>query len=132
MNSFLAKSSAGLATAAGAIVAFAASPALAQSLKDKATSEMQATATGANLGSSMPLPKLIGQVIGVLLTMLGVILVCLIIYAGFLWMTAQGDPDKVKKAKAIIGNAVVGMVLVFAAYSIANFVIDKLVTATIQ
>ena len=52
----------------------------------------------------------------------GIILLVIIIYAGFLWMTAQGNEEQVTKAKNILKNAVIGMVLVFASYAIAWFV----------
>lgn len=91
----------------------------------KASAASTAGAAGVTSGNT-DLPKLIGNMIGAALGLLGVILVCIIIYAGFLWMTAQGNEDKVKQAKKMISNAVVGMVLIFAAYAITNFVIDSL------
>jgi hypothetical protein len=131
MNSLINKARAGFFGATATVLAFAASPAMA-GLKDDALGQMSTTGTAIYGGATptTPLPQMIGRIINVLLGLLGVILVCLIIYAGFLWMTAQGDPEKVKKAKQIMGNAIVGMVLIFAAYSIATFVIEKLVTAT--
>jgi type IV secretory pathway VirB2 component (pilin) len=70
--------------------------------------------------------KFIGQIIDIVLGVLGVLLVILIIYAGFLWMTSQGDKDKVTKAKGIIMQAVIGLVIIFAAYALANFVLSAL------
>jgi len=75
------------------------------------------------------LAVMIGNIIRVLLGMLGLILVILIVYAGFLWTTAQGDPAKVKKAQDMIKQAIIGMIIVFAAYAIANFVISNLTNA---
>jgi len=91
----------------------------------KASAGATASAAGVNSANN-DLPKLIGNMIGAALGLLGVILVCIIIYAGFLWMTAQGNDEKVKQAKKMISNAVVGMVLIFAAYAITNFVVDSL------
>ncbi len=91
----------------------------------KASAASTAGAAGVTSGNT-DLPKLIGNMIGAALGLLGVILVCIIIYAGFLWMTAQGSEEKVKMAKKMISNAVIGMVLIFAAYAITNFVIDSL------
>lgn len=72
------------------------------------------------------LAKMIGAGVNVVLGILGLILVVLIIYAGFLWMTAQGDTKKVDKAKDMLKQAVIGLVLVFAAYAIAQFVMLNL------
>ena len=81
--------------------------------------------TGAEFGTT-ELPDLIGNIIKVLLGILGIILVILIVYAGFLWMTASGDSDKVTKAKDIIRMAIIGLIIILAAYSITIFVTDAL------
>lgn len=72
------------------------------------------------------LPKIIGKVIGVVLSIVGVILVIIVIYSGFLWMTAGGNDDQVKKAKSWLTNAVIGLIIALAAYSITSFVIDRI------
>ena len=69
---------------------------------------------------------IIGTIIGVGLSILGVVLLLLIIYAGFLWMTAGGDSEKTKKAKDYLINAVIGLVITLSAYAISNFVIDAI------
>ncbi|MEK7994954.1 MAG: hypothetical protein AAB403_14205 [Planctomycetota bacterium] len=76
------------------------------------------------------LPKLIGRLISGFLGVLGIIAVVYIIYAGYLWMTDGGDGAKIKKAKAMIGASIVGIVLIIAAYAIAQFVIDIIIGAT--
>ena len=68
----------------------------------------------------------IGFLIQAALSLLGIILVIIIIYAGFQWMTAQGDTDKVKTAKRMIYQAVIGMAVIMAASTITWFVIGKL------
>ncbi len=83
------------------------------------------TAVGAD--SQAELPELIGNVIAVFLSVLGIIFVVLIVYAGYMYMTAGGEDDKVKKAKKLLGQAIIGLVIIIAAYSISAFVIDSLV-----
>lgn len=132
MSKLLSKARAGFYTATAAVLGFG-TPVFAASLQDDALNQMKTTGDSVYGGTApaKELPELVGSVINIVLGLLGIILVCIIIFAGFLWMTAQGDAEKVKKAKAMIGNAVVGMVLIFAAYSISSFVITKLVTATV-
>lgn len=72
----------------------------------------------------------IGLLIGVLLGFLGVVFLILIIYAGLLWMTAAGNPDSVKKAKDILLNSIIGLIILLSAYAISSFVIDELSSAT--
>ena len=61
---------------------------------------------------------------------LGFIAVALVIYAGIIITTAQGNPDKVKKGQKIITYAVIGLVIVALAYGIVNFIITGIVENT--
>lgn len=54
----------------------------------------------------------------------GLIFLILIIYAGILWMTDRGDLDYVKKAKGILVNSVIGLIILLSAYAITNFVLS--------
>ncbi|MCC7357564.1 hypothetical protein IT408_03610 [Candidatus Uhrbacteria bacterium] len=92
-------------------------------------SGLQAAAPQEYKSSSTNLPAIIAGLIQAALSLVGVLLLIMLIYAGFLWMTAQGEPKQVDKAKGIIRDAVVGLIIIFAAYAIANFVLDKLVTS---
>ncbi len=76
------------------------------------------------------LATMIGNVIGAFLGLLGVVLVVLVIYAGFLWMTAQGDPAQITKAKQIITSAVIGLVIIMSAYAITAFILNAIFGAT--
>lgn len=60
------------------------------------------------------------------LSLLGLIFVSLVIYAGFLWMTAGGDEKQVGKAKNTIKQAIIGLAITLAAYAITGFVVGKL------
>ncbi|HSD12701.1 MAG TPA: pilin [Patescibacteria group bacterium] len=120
--------------ATGVLIASMAFPLVsrASSALENLSAAANTTATESGISVSTEtddLPTLIGRFIGAALGLLGVILVVLIIYAGFLWMTAQGNEEKVKKAKAMITNAVIGMIIIFAAYAITNFVISSLRTS---
>lgn len=87
--------------------------------------------TGTDAGyKTTPLPVLIGNVIQALLTMVGVLFLVLTIYAGFLWMTAAGEKTKVESAKKILTNAVIGLILIIAAYALSSFIIETLVKAS--
>ena len=78
----------------------------------------------------IPVPELVGNVINVILGVSGLVLVGLFIYGGVLYLTAQGDPDRVKQAKKTMINAVIGVVIIVVAYAAATFVIQSLVGAT--
>ncbi|MBI4457695.1 hypothetical protein HY633_01900 [Candidatus Uhrbacteria bacterium] len=93
-----------------------------ESLKDKLTNSAQKTGTNAGLGSQ-DLAQSIGAIINGFFGLLGTVFVILMIYAGFLYMTAQGNEDQVEKAKTLIKNAIIGLVIMFLAYAITGFVI---------
>jgi amino acid transporter len=76
------------------------------------------------------LSDVIGRAIGIVLGFLGIVLLCLFLYAGFLWMTAGGDETKVKTAKQLLVNAVIGYFIIGAAYALTNFVLESLVQVT--
>lgn len=77
-----------------------------------------------------PLTVTVGKIINSVLTILGIVAVALILYAGFLWMTARGNEQQVEKARSILTQAVIGLIIILAAYSIARFVVNALVSAT--
>jgi hypothetical protein len=76
------------------------------------------------------LPLTIGRLIGQVLGLLGIIIVVLMVYGGFLWMTAGGNTAQVDKAKQILINATIGLIITMAAYSISYFVISAVTSAT--
>ena len=63
-----------------------------------------------------------GTVIGYLLAFVGVIFFVLMLYGGFLWMTSRGNEEQVKKAKAVLLRAIIGLVIVLFAGAITQFI----------
>ena len=99
--------------------------ALAQLSDAKTDLETVGGAIGTD-ATSNSLPELIGNIIAVLLSVLGIIFVVLVVYAGFLYLTAAGEDDKVKTAKKLLSQSIIGLIIIVAAYAIANFVIEAL------
>jgi hypothetical protein len=91
---------------------------------------LTATAETAGVSNARSVADIVGTTVNAVLSLTGVILLLLVIYAGFQWMTAQGEAEKVKKAKATLINAAIGMIIVFSAYSISNYVFTNVYTAT--
>ena len=100
-------------------------------IQDDPLKGLEATKLGgdpATAGTQLPL--LIGKIIRTILGLLGIIFLVLMVYAGFLWMTARGESDAVDKAKDIIKQAIIGVIIVFLAYALTGFVINGIITAT--
>lgn len=81
-------------------------------------------------GTPRDIQGIVAQIIYTLLGFLGLIFVVLIVWSGYEWMTSQGDPAKVTKAKDRLTNSVIGLVVVLAAYGIALFIMEKVVNVT--
>lgn len=90
-----------------------------------AFSEMETQLGAAQKGAGYSAPEdprlIASQIIKTALGFLGIIFLGLIIYGGFLWMTAGGNEESVGKAKKTIYYAVIGLLIVMAAYSITYF-----------
>ena len=69
---------------------------------------------------------IIKTIIQVALSFLGVIFLILVIYGGFLWMTASGNEEQVGKAKKILKSAIIGLVIVIMSYAISWFVTNAI------
>lgn len=91
-----------------------------------------ADSAGYDTESGFSLESIIGVVIQTALSFLGVVFLLLIIYGGYLWMTARGNETQVEKAKNLLTAAVVGLIIVLAAYTISYFVIQMLGEQTLK
>lgn len=80
--------------------------------------------TGYQNATETSLSQKIGEIIKIALSLVGMIFLVLMIYAGFLWMTASGEEEKVTKATNILKAAVIGLIIIVAAYSLTTFVLN--------
>ncbi len=110
-----------------AAVGFFALPALAQI--DTGIEEGSAFQQALGLGTADP-KIIVANVIRAALGLLGVVAVCLFIYAGFLWMTSGGSEEKVDRARKMLINATVGLTIILASFAITQFVLSRLLSAT--
>lgn len=73
---------------------------------------------------------IIARIIKIWLSAFGIVFLVLIIYGGFTWMTAGGSEEKIIKAKQIIINSSIGLLIVMMAYAITWFIVYQLSEAT--
>lgn len=109
--------------ALGGLTLFIGKPALAGPF-DAASANLNKALEKTELPSS--LTETVGTVVKAVLSLVGTIFLLLTIYAGILWMTAQGNEDQVAKSKSIIQAAVIGLIITLAAYAITAFVTGRL------
>jgi len=94
---------------------------------DKMMELLEITAKAAGFSDPKSIPEIVGALIGVALSFLGIIFLCLTIYAGFLWMTSGGNEIKVLKAKRTLSNSIIGLIIILSAYSITRFISSSLI-----
>lgn len=70
------------------------------------------------------------RLINIALGFLGLIAVVIVLYGGFMWMTAAGNEEKITKAKQILTAGVIGLIIIIMAWAIAKYVIGALVNVT--
>lgn len=87
-------------------------------------------AEAAGFGPVFDLRLTIARLIRTFLSFLGIIAVIFVLYGGFLWMTAAGSVERVAKAKKVLINAVIGLVIVLSSFTITSFIIGAITDAT--
>ncbi len=91
----------------------------------------EALSKGANAayGGTAPTTTIftfINGIITAIFGILGLVFFFLTLYAGWLWMTAQGDSKKVTKAKDILSQAVIGLIILVLSYGISYMVVGTI------
>jgi hypothetical protein len=76
------------------------------------------------------LAEIIGIVIQAFLGLLGVLFLVYMLYAGYNWMIAQGDEERVTRAKDTIQRAIIGLIVIIGAYAISYWVFDRLLKSS--
>ena len=71
----------------------------------------------------------VGGIIKMFRSILGMIFLSYMVYAGYLWMTASGEEEKLRKAKAIIRGSIIGLIIALSGYIITATVVDRVSTA---
>lgn len=89
---------------------------------------LSATTTFAQVNTALDVPfgdrDLVDIVLSILSWILGILALLaavIIVYGGIVWMTSQGVAEKVTRAKAILLNAVIGLVIVLSAWGVVLY-----------
>ncbi|OGF26200.1 hypothetical protein A2331_02000 [Candidatus Falkowbacteria bacterium RIFOXYB2_FULL_34_18] len=78
------------------------------------------------VGGGDAIGGIIASLIKAFLSILGIIFLILVIYGGYKWMMARGSEQEVEAAKNIIQRAIIGLIIIVAAYAITAFVFTGL------
>lgn len=89
----------------------------------QAFSNVKEVAKMGSYSDTISINTIAGDLIQLALSVLGVLFVIFMIYAGYLWLTAAGNEQRVERAKKILFESIIGLVIVVAAYAITYFII---------
>ena len=65
---------------------------------------------------------LIGNVIKILLSFVGLLSVIFIVVGGIFYILSTGEPARIQKAKSIITNAIIGLIVALVSYAAVTFI----------
>jgi len=72
-------------------------------------------------------PRIVAaRIIRVALGFLGIIALAIVLYGGFVWMTSAGNEERITKAKKILTNGLIGLIIIVSAFGITQFVLNRL------
>jgi hypothetical protein len=75
-----------------------------------------------NVEGGNALGQFASNIISIALPLAGLATVVLVIVAGYKMVSSQGNPDKLKEAKEMITNAIIGLVFILLSVSILGLV----------
>ena len=82
------------------------------------------TLSGALGSTTSDLRDTVRRFINIGLGFLGVLTVLMVIYGGYMWLTAAGAEDKVTKGKNILIWAIIGTIVISIAWTISSYVLQ--------
>jgi type IV secretory pathway VirB2 component (pilin) len=57
---------------------------------------------------------------------LGMLAILIILFAGFKWMTAGGNKEQLDSAHKLLINGIIGLIIIFSAWTVAWFVVNSI------
>ncbi len=94
-----------------------------------AAAQVTTSYTDLILGDRSPIELAI-LIINWAMGILALIAVIIILWGGFVWLLSRGEEEKVNKAKAILRNGLIGLVIILAAWGIATYILNQLLDIT--
>lgn len=91
----------------------------------KDTKNLGIVADSAGVKENSDLATVVGTIINVALSVVGLVFLILMVYGGYLWLTSRGDETQIDKSKDIIRSSIIGLVIVLSAYAITVLVTSR-------
>jgi len=88
--------------------------------------EQAAQEAGIQTGAQTSVVGIVANVVSAGLGLIGVLFFILTIYGGVTWLMARGNEEYTKRALNTIVAAIIGLIIVIAAYAITQFVFSAI------
>ena len=72
----------------------------------------------------LKLMTIVGTIIQAALGLLGAIFIIIMVIAGYNWMMASGNEQKVEKAQSMIKRAIIGLIVTLSSWAIWTFIFN--------
>jgi len=105
-------------------------PAIKKGWENALEKVVESTEYKKDIDKEKGLTIIIAEIISVFLSLLGVIFLILILYAGYLWMTAGGNEEQITKSKTMLRNSIIGLIIALSAYTVTYFILEKSIDVT--
>ncbi len=67
--------------------------------------------------------EVLSKLMGIFFTILGLVTVVIIIIGGYKWLIAKNNNEKIKKAKRLVKNGIIGLLIIVCLYFISQLAI---------
>ena len=75
---------------------------------------------------------LVQRITAIFFGLLGTLAVVMVMYAGFLWLTAGGEEEKTKQATTLLFQSFVSLLIILASWTLTYFVLAQLTRAVLK
>ena len=85
-----------------------------------------------NLFTMKDLSSSVRSLINIMLLVAAVVAIVYLIIGGYQYITAGGNAEQATAARTTILNALIGLVVIFSAFAVVNFVVSRFLQPTAQ
>lgn len=93
---------------------------------DNTHSSAQDISDKAGVTTTKTVPEIIASIIKIVIGLCGVICLFLVIYFGIIMITANGDKEKILKARKNLTPALIGLIILACSYAITDFILNQM------
>jgi len=84
--------------------------------------QMAAGAKRAEFGTPEQAQVYAASIVQIALSTVGIVFIFLLVYGGYILISARGEEEQIKKATTIIRSAIIGLIIILASWSITYFI----------